>query len=164
MASGTSKRTGTSLTNIGRQIRKLKKSYKHAFRPHHGRFDIIDYLEAVLRLKWKAKNKNARRALRKDIRSVSRVKVRKGKGTLHTIMEASAGSAPARMRNRWVQALLYADKNRSLVGSKGLTEFLKANGGIAGCAAKMANVRISKQKRPSKLKRPLDSAAHNDEW
>jgi hypothetical protein len=102
-----------------------------------------------------------RTALRKNIRSVSGVKVRKGTGTLHTIIEASAGSAPSRMRNRWVQALLYADKNRSLVESEGLAEFLKANSGIAGCAAKMAKVRTSnKQKRPSKLKRPLESAAH----
>ena len=119
MASGTSKRTGTSLTNIGRQIRKLKKSYKHAFRPHHGRFDIIDYLEAVLRLKWKAKNKNARRALRKDIRSVSRVKVRKGKGTLHTIMEASAGSAPARMRIGGFKLCCMLTESLHLSGVKG---------------------------------------------
>jgi len=150
-----SKRAGTSSANIHIQIRELKKLHKHAFRPHHGRFDIVDYLERVLRLRWRAKGKDSRTALRKEIRSVSSVKARKGKGTLHTIIEASAGSAPPRMRNRWVQALLYAGKNRSVVENDGLADFFKANGGIAGCAAKMANFRNS-QKRKKRV--PLQSA------
>jgi hypothetical protein len=56
------------------------------------------------------------------------------------------------MRNRWVQALQYADKNRSRVEDDGLSEFLKANGGIAGCASKMAKLRTS-QKQKNRTKR-----------
>ena len=154
MASAAPMHTGSSSTKIGRKICGLQKLHSRAFRPHHGRFDIVDYLEEVLRLNWTAKSKEDRGILRKKTRLESGVRARKGKGTIHTIIEATAGSTPYRIRNRWVQALLYANKRRSIVKNDGLTKFLKANGGIAGCAAKMAKLR--KPQQPT-LRRPLES-------
>jgi hypothetical protein len=145
MARATSKRIDSLSTKIARQLRKLRKLHDDAFRPHHGKLDVIVYFEQVLRLKWTAKSTKKHRILRKKIRSESSVKARKGKGTIHTIIEATADSAPPRIRNRWVRALLFADKNSASVKQDGLLKFVKEHGGIAGCAAEMAKLRSPRQ-------------------
>jgi hypothetical protein len=143
--------SGYTATNIN----KLIKSHDNAFRPHHGQYDFYDYLEDVLRVYWEWKAKESLKEIKKKVRFLSGVRARRRRGALHTFIEASAKGADSKMKSRWVQALLFADKKRNVVERDGLKKFFRKHHGVAGAAREMAKLRKSKQSSGLSAKQKL---------
>jgi hypothetical protein len=118
-------------SEIKRKLDELKAAIQQAF-DTHSRFWFYTLLEGAYALydEWRAvrhSKKNAKKAAR-----LFGVKVKKDAHPLSVIIKIVApGGVDSR---RWVDGLRFARKQG--VAPKDLTAFLKANGGIAGCARK----------------------------
>jgi hypothetical protein len=129
-------------------IRHLSKLESYAFRPRHGRFDFYGYLEEILKVNWKWRDKEVRRTRRAQLGTLSQpvIKPRRRRGTLHYLVLATSQQKPV-VKNRWIQALRFADQHRDDVERDGLESFLQKHGGISGCARKaVRNKRATKNK------------------
>ena len=115
------------------QIERLARSEERAFAPRRGRFDFYHYLEAVLKVYWSWKDDGVRKTRRARVRKLYRIPARKGRKTLHVLIEATS-QQESQTKNRWVQALQFAAEHRARIEKKGFKAFCQANGGIAGCA------------------------------
>jgi hypothetical protein len=123
--------TGTSSTaaKIKHELEAVKATAQEAFDSHR-RFWPYTLLEGTYGtyFGWKAvrhSKKNAKKAAR-----LFGIKVKSAAHPLDVIIQiVSPAGADTR---RWVDALLFAYNKR--VARKDLVKFLKANGGIAGCA------------------------------
>ena len=119
------------------QIERLARSEERAFGPRSEQFDFYDYLEAVLKVYWSWKDDGARKTRRARVRKLYGIPARKGRKTLHVLIEATS-QQKSQTKNRWVQALQFAAKHRAQIEKKGFVAFCQANGGPAGCARKSA--------------------------
>jgi len=119
------------------QIDRLARSENEAFGPRSGRFDFYNYLEAVLKVYWSWKDDGARKTGRARVRKLYGIPARKGQKTLHVLVAATS-KQQSRTKNRWVQGLQFAAKQRHRIEKKGFEAFCQANGGIAGCAREWA--------------------------
>ena len=133
-----------------KRINRLSKLENEAYRSHHGRLDFYNYLEEVLKLNWAWADQGARKTKGRQVGALipRPLPPRKGRTALHFLIEASSKQKPT-IKNCWVQALVFASKHRVLVEKDGLTEFIRTNGGIAGCAEKMAKSTKTKKRNNS---------------
>jgi hypothetical protein len=110
-----------------------------------GRFAIYEFLETVYRIYvvWK-RRKIAKRSARTLARELNIVR-RKGMSPIRVLIEATYSNADFTKKSRWVRALEYAAHEG--VPAKRLGKFIRAGGGLAGCARMAVNAN-RKRRRP----------------
>jgi hypothetical protein len=91
-----------------------------------------------LYLKWKADKKSKDRTKQLAKFYKDRVKLRKNTHPIRAIIDASSAE-DARVKSRWTRALQYLEKNAIQVVKVGFRKLMEENGGIIGCAGKMAS-------------------------
>ena len=148
-------------------ITELARLEKWAFRPRHKRTDFYEYLDGILKLylKWKDRNcagKGATRVLAEIY--PDKVKICRGTHTIRCIIDASSPGIDAlskgdkedeeKKRSRWANALRYAAKNRATVKEIGLGGFFGRNGGPAGCAGQMTAIQKAKKGSSNPVRAP----------
>ena len=103
-----------------------------------GRFEIYDFLIAVYRAYtgWKDR-KVARRSARLLAHELS-ITRRKGASPIRILIESRLPGADLRQKSRWVRALEYLASED--VPAREFKRFIRANGGLAGCARLAAEV------------------------
>jgi hypothetical protein len=110
-----------------------------------GRFEIYSFLKSIYRvyMRWKDR-RVARRSARLLAQELS-ISRRKGTSPLRVLIEATFPGADPRQKSRWVRALEYLVSED--VPTREFKRFIRANGGLAGCARLAAEV-SSKRRRP----------------
>jgi len=148
-------------------ITELARLEKWAFRPRHKRTDFYEYLDGVLNLylKWKDRKYAGKKAMRVLAEVYpDRVKIRSNTYTIRSIIDASSKKidglseedkeAEEKKRSRWTNALRRAVRNRATVKEIGLGGFFGRNGGVAGCARQMTPILKAKKKATVSRCRP----------
>lgn len=138
---------------VGR-IRKLRKAGARAARSER-RFADHRYLRSVLRAYEFFSDNELLSHLTVIAPSELMTPVRAGRHPIRIIIDASCNQPDLRMRSRWTRALEYALARN--VSPDELPRFIRANGGIAGCADLASKI------RPRKLpeRRNLAPASQN---
>jgi hypothetical protein len=110
-----------------------------------GRFEIYSFLKSIYRvyMRWKDR-RVARRSARLMAQELS-ITRRKGTSPLRVLIEATFPGADLRQKSRWVRALEYLASED--VPAQQFKRFIRANGGLAGCARLAAEVN-RKRRRP----------------
>src|ERR1700752_4087424 len=127
-----------SVASLGRATRKIvariQKVRKAAERVETSkrRFAAYRYLRSVYSTYRYFEDNDLLRHLTEIAPSVLKVPVRKDTCALRLIVEASCTFSDLKSRSRWARALRYAVADN--VEPKDLVRFIKAHGGIAGCA------------------------------
>jgi hypothetical protein len=136
-------------TNTGRALRRSispelaatiqpAKGAAAGLKRRVGRFEIYDFLEAIycVYIDWKCR-KIANRSSRTLADELTIVR-RKGMSPIRVLIEATLPSADIKQKSRWVRALEYAAHNGT--PAKRFRKFVRANGGISGCARSAVQV------------------------
>jgi hypothetical protein len=110
-----------------------------------GRFEIYTFLKSIYRtyMRWKDR-RVARRSARLMAQGLS-ITRRKGTSPIRVLIEATFPGADLRQKSRWVRALEYLASED--VPTREFKRFIRANGGLAGCARLAAKV-SRKRRRP----------------
>ena len=110
-----------------------------------GRFEIYSFLKSIYRvyMRWKDR-RVARRSARLMAQGLS-ITRRKGTSPIRVLIEATFPGADLRQKSRWVRALEYLASED--VPTREFKRFIRANGGLAGCARLAAKV-SRKRRRP----------------
>lgn len=153
MAWGPKRSQGPDPVATGAAITKLERLEKMAFGPRHKKTDFYEYLDGVLKLYFRWKD---RRYAGKETRRVlaelyaGKVKIRRGTHTIRCIIDASSPGinaltkedkeAEEKKRSCWTNALRFAVRNRATVEQIGLGGIFGRNGGPAGCATQWAAI------------------------
>jgi hypothetical protein len=97
-----------------------------------GRFAVYEFLKAVYRvyIDWK-RGKTAKRSARLLASELAIVR-RKGMSPIRILIEAALPNADFKQKSRWVRALEYVAFKH--VPAKDFRKFIRARGGLAGCA------------------------------
>ena len=110
-----------------------------------GRFEIYDFLKAIYRvyIDWKRRNivKRSARTLADEMNIARRT----GMSSIRVLIEATLPSADFKQKSRWVRALEYVHSEN--VSPSRFRKFVRANGGLAGCA-RLAAQGHRKRRRP----------------
>jgi hypothetical protein len=129
------------LTATIQPVRKAATALKRRV----GRFEIYNFLEVIYRVyfDWKQR-KIAKRSARLLADELS-IAPRKGTSPIRVLIEASLPGVDPRQKSRWVRALeyIYAEG----VPPPRFRKFVRARGGVAGCARLAVNVN-RKRRRP----------------
>jgi hypothetical protein len=133
-------------TELKVKIRGLRRLEKQAFGPRHGKTDFWDYLKAVYNA-WDWSDPKVSRQVSRRVAKLYNIKMRAGTTPIRTIIDATCDQ-DRQTKSKWAQALEYAIANK--VRGNHFKAFVKENGGVAGCAEKMADLR----KRKVSFKRP----------
>jgi hypothetical protein len=129
--------TGIRAAAIKVEIRELRALESKAFAARHGKTDFYSYLKAIYKTRdWTDSAGSTRSA--KEVAAVCQVGARKNKSPIRTLIDATS-SQDRQVKSEWAQALEYAIANK--VRGNGFKKFVKQNGGVAGCAKKMAKLR-----------------------
>ncbi|MCX7310297.1 MAG: hypothetical protein NTV56_00870 [Alphaproteobacteria bacterium] len=100
------------------------------------------YLTTVFNFYSEWKNVGDARSVANRIARLAGSSVQPDRHPIRTIIDATS-SADRKSKSRWTQALRYAWRQRSKW--QDLTMCLQANGGIAGCADKWADIQAEKR-------------------
>jgi hypothetical protein len=138
--------TGIAAAAIKSKIRKLRALERQAFAARHGKTDFYGYLKAIYKARDWTDSAGSRRSA-KDVAALCQVGARENKSPIRTLIDATS-IQERDTKSEWAQALEYAIANK--VRGNRFKTFVKENGGVAGCAKKMAALR----KRKVSLKRP----------
>jgi hypothetical protein len=138
--------TGIAAAATRIKIRELRKLERRSFGSRHGKTDFYGYLKAVYNVRDWTDAAGSRRSA-KDVAALCHVGARKNKSPIRTIIDATS-IQNRQVKSEWAQALEYAIANK--VRGNRFKTFVKENGGVAGCAKKMAALR----KRKVSFKRP----------
>jgi hypothetical protein len=123
------------------KIRELERTWKHSREYHPGktRYGFYRYLKCVFEFYCELRmTKGAANKARDRIIKMHLLPSAKGLHAINAIIRASSGEDP-RTQSRWAQALRFAWKWRKKRGTMKLWKFFELNGGVAGCATKLAN-------------------------
>lgn len=103
-----------------------------------GRFEVYSFLKSIYRvyMQWKDR-KVARRSARLMAYELS-ITRRKGASPIRILIESRLPGADLRQKSRWVRALEYLASED--VPAREFKRFIRANGGLAGCARLAAEV------------------------
>ena len=142
--------TGDAATTIKMGIRELRELERQSFGPRHGKTDFYEYLKAVYIARDWTDFAGSRRSA-KHVAALCHVGARKNKSPIRTLIDATS-SQDRQTKSEWAQALEYAIANK--VRGKGFKTFVKENGGVAGCAKKMAALRKARLQKRSQSKAP----------
>jgi hypothetical protein len=112
---------------------------------HVGRFEIYSFLKYIYRVyvQWRDRGV-ARRSARLMAQELS-ITRRKGTSPMRVLIEATFPGADLRQKSRWARALEYLASAE--VPTREFKRFIRANGGLAGCARLAAEVN-RKRRRP----------------
>jgi hypothetical protein len=103
-----------------------------------GRFEIYSFLKSIycVYMRWKDRGvaKRSARSLAQEL-SITR---RKDTSPIRVLIEATLPNADSKQKSRWVRALEYLTSKK--VPTQQFKRFVRANGGIAGCARLAADV------------------------
>jgi hypothetical protein len=132
--------TGIAAAAIKIKIRELRALERQSFGPRHGKTDFYGYLKAIYKARDWTDSAGSRRSA-KDVAAVCQVGTRKNKSPIRTLIDATSVQKRD-TKSEWAQALEYAIANN--VHRKHFKTFVKENGGVAGCAKKMAALRKRK--------------------
>lgn len=109
------------------------------------RFEIYSFLESIYRVYMRRKDRGvARRSARLMAQQLS-ITLRKGTSPVRVLIEATLPKAELKQKSRWVRALEYLTSKD--VPTQEFKRFIRANGGLAGCARLAAEV-SRKRRRP----------------
>lgn len=135
---------GPSAQKIIARIQKVRKAADKAARSKH-RFAAYRYLRAVLRAYISISEEDLLDHLAAIAPSTLMTPVRADWHPIRLIIEATCIQPDLRMRSRWTRALEYAVADK--IDPKELPRFIRAHGGIAGCADLARKIK-ARQKRP----------------
>jgi hypothetical protein len=125
-------------------IQSLKKIARRSA-PQRGRFKIYDFLRAVycVYVDWK-RLRIAKQSAR-TLANKANIVRRKGMSPIRILIEAALLDANLKQKSRWVRALEYICSEN--VSPFQFRKFVRAHGGLAGCAHLAASV-SRKRARP----------------
>ena len=130
-----------------RQLRKiidyLRRLERRCF-ASRSRFAFYDYLAAVLELYVRLRRTNQAKPAARRLAKLFRLRNQDRTHPIRVIIDATS-TADLKTRSRWTRALKYAWRERKTW--TGLKQFLRENGGPAGCARQFAA--ITKQDQSS---------------
>jgi hypothetical protein len=150
---------GTKTAAIKSKIEELRKLEKQAFGPRHGKTDFYEYLKAIYNA-WDWSDPDAAAEVAQQVAKLHDLKIRRGNSPIRTVIDATSKTEDRQERSRWTQAIEYAVVKEA--PGKGFKKFLDRNGGVAGCATKMAELRREgKIGRKGKTGRKRDQ---DDDW
>jgi hypothetical protein len=121
-------------SNLKSRIRKLKKRWKKSRLPGK-RFGMIPYLASVYRFYSRLRDQVVAKKTAERL-AVLKSMPKRPVHAFRIFLDASC-IEDERTKSRWTQALRYAWKWRSKWDD--LEAFFKANGGLSGCANRMAH-------------------------
>jgi hypothetical protein len=131
------------------KLKELRRLEKWAFRPRHGRTDFYGYLKGVYNLCDWTDPKISRQTGRR-VAKLCNLKVRAGTIPVRIVIDATSSSKDRQEKSEWARALQYAITKKAR--GSAFKNFLKRNGGPAGCATAMAA--LQKRKSGSKPLHP----------
>ena len=101
-----------------------------------GRFAFYDYLEAVysIYMAWKSERSATKNA--RTLAAALDIPMRQDVSALRILIEATWPGAETKQKSRWTRALGHAHDEGT--APRALISFIKANGGISGCAKSAA--------------------------
>lgn len=135
---------GTSVEALQAAIAMLTKQDRRWHKTGSKRA-LYRYLQTVFNVYSASKKVRSGRPLVSRIARVAGLVAQPDRHPIRTIIEATS-SADRKSKSRWTQALRFAWRERSKW--QDLTECLRANGGIAGCADKWADLRAETRTPP----------------
>jgi hypothetical protein len=119
------------------KLEELRELEKAAFGSRHGKTDFYGYLKAIYNASdWTDPAESARVATR--VASLRGIVTRKNKPPIAVVIDATSRQ-DRQVKSRWVQALEYAVAKGAR--GTGFIKFVEKNGGVSGCAQKMAALR-----------------------
>ena len=129
--------TGRASIDLADAIRSAKELVTR-LNNRVGRFEIYSFLKSIYRVynRWKDR-KIARRSARALAEELS-ITRRKGTSPIRVLIEATFPGADSRQKSRWVRALEYLASED--VPQRKFKRFIRASGGLAGCAQLAAQV------------------------
>ena len=116
---------------------ELLRNQERKWRKTGSKRALVRYLAAVFDLYVTRKRAGILHTTVVRIAKLAGISCRTGRHPIRTIIEATS-KADRRSKSRWTQALRFAWRERGTWPS--LTSCLNANGGIAGCASKWADL------------------------
>jgi hypothetical protein len=142
--------TGIAAAAIKIKIRELRALESQAFAARHGKTDFYVYLNAIYKARDWTDSAGSRRSAN-DVAAVCQVGTRKNKSPIRTLIDATS-IQKRDVKSEWAQALEYAIANK--VRGNHFKAFVKQNGGVAGCAKKMAALRKARLQKRRQSKAP----------
>jgi hypothetical protein len=131
---------GYSDRRLKRKVRACKEAFRRAFgevRPGKRRFAHYDYLQCVYSLYADLKGNGAAKKVSARIGRLFDRPVERNTHLVRTIINATSTGIDVKTASRWTQALRYCWRERGEWSD--VREFMRSNGGIAGCASAFAN-------------------------
>jgi hypothetical protein len=138
-AIGPDEPSGMLRLSITRQIDKLRKKEKWSFRERHGKTDFYEYLEDVYNVRdWN--DVEGSESWAGWLARLYNIKGREKMDLIRIVIEATSNEDDRQVKSRWARAIRYAVEKSEKVRKVGFIEFLEENGGVSGCAEKMAEL------------------------
>jgi hypothetical protein len=125
--------------SLEEKLAELQEIWKKSRTYGRGRFGFYRYLRAVYN--WYAElrsTKGLAKKVRDEIIKVQKLSKKLRQNHAINVIIAATSKEDKRTQSRWAQALRYIWKYREELGSLTLADFLKKNGGPAGCATKLS--------------------------
>ncbi len=135
---------GTSVEELRASITMLMKQDRR-WRKAGSKRALYQYLKTVFDLYAGWKQAGGVRTAANRFSRLAGLNIQYDRHPIRTIIEATS-SADRKSKSRWTQALRFAWRERSKW--QDLTECLRANGSIAGCADKWADLRAETRTPP----------------
>jgi hypothetical protein len=116
------------------KLEKLRQLEREAFGPRHGKDDFHKYLKALYN-GWDWADPKVSRLVGRRVAKLCSIHSRKNKASIRVVIDATC-QQNRQTKSRWTRALEYAVAK----GARGnvFRKFLDKNGGVYGCAEKMA--------------------------
>lgn len=138
---------GPSVEKIVARIEKVRRAADKAARSNR-RYAHYKYLRCVLRAYVYFDNNALIAHLVQIAPSVLLTPVRKNCHALRVIVDATCSQGDFKIRSRWTRALEHAVLQK--IDPEELTRFIRANGGIAGCADLASKTNRARNRRDRK--------------
>ena len=122
--------------------RELKQVILVGREAHSSRRQLAayDYLGSVLRLFGRWDRRGLARKRSRKAAKLSGLQIRGDTSPIRILIDCTAHKADRKQRSRWSRCLEFAVSKNIAAGE--LKSFLRANGGIAGCAGQIGNLTI----------------------
>jgi hypothetical protein len=131
---------GYSDRRLKRKVRACKGAFRRALgevRPGKRRFAHYDYLQCVYSLHADLKENGVGKKASTRIGMLLDRPIKRNTHLVRTIINATSTGIDVKTASRWSQALRFCWRQRHEWSD--LQRFIRANGGIAGCASAFAN-------------------------
>jgi len=144
MYQGKSRRPARSRTEAIEAILPAKRAAA-VLHQQHGRFEIYNFLKSIHRIYRTWERQRVAKVSARTLADEMNIVRRKGMSPIRVLIEATLPDADLKEKSRWVRALEYLASED--VPTQEFKRFIRANGGLAGCARLAAEVN-RKRRRP----------------